>query len=106
MIFFTLNFRLACLAFIVLQNVNKDYVIFSNFVAKTDEEQKNEKWNETNTCLIFLSSCQKWVEKFKCLHTYFLLIWILIDFLKTDGASNLILFSDKDPKPESKKVQS
>ena len=42
-IFFTLNFRRACLAF---QNVNKDYVIFwyfGNFVTKTEEKQKMEQ---------------------------------------------------------------
>ena len=41
-IFFTLNFHLASLA---LQNVTKDYVIFSyfrNFVAKTDKERKTK----------------------------------------------------------------
>ena len=50
MIFFTLNFHLA------LQNVNKDYIIFSyfgNFVAKTDENQK-PKMERNKQYLLYL----------------------------------------------------
>ena len=42
-----------CLAHLALQNVNKDYVIFTyfcNFDAKSDQKPKtkNEKWDEQN----------------------------------------------------------
>ena len=40
------------LTHLALQNVNKDYVIFSyfrNFVAKSDQKQKLKNWNVRNT---------------------------------------------------------
>ena len=45
MTFFTLNFRLA------LQNVNKDYTIFS-YLCNLVTKNQNQKWNELLTCLI------------------------------------------------------
>ena len=54
MIFFPVFFRLAHLA---LQNVNKDYVIFSyfrNFIAKSDQKPKTKNgMNETKNEFIF-----------------------------------------------------
>ena len=45
-IFFQVFF---CLAHLALKNVNKDYVIFCNFVTKYSKS-KNNKWDEWNVC--------------------------------------------------------
>ena len=69
-----LNFRLSRLA---LQNVKKDYIIFSyfrNFVAKSDQKTK-EKWDEQNTIVFALSLSS--TAKYYCLLMYIQSIHIL-----------------------------